>query len=109
MAFIFKYSPREGTKSALLPDDISEEVKDIRNKILLDDLAKTSLDFNNAMVVSVEQVLVESHARRGDGLFMGRTRNHRKAIFAGEDSLIGRLVDVEIKSATTTALDSVLV
>ena len=109
MAFIFKYSPREGTKSALLPDDISEEIKDTRNKILLDDLAKTSLDFNNAMVGSVEQVLVESHARRGDGLLMGRTRNHRKAIFAGEDSLIGRLVNVEIKSATTTALDSVLV
>jgi tRNA-2-methylthio-N6-dimethylallyladenosine synthase len=35
-AFIFKYSPREGTKAALMEDDVSKEVKEDRHSILLD-------------------------------------------------------------------------
>ncbi|MDD4294739.1 MAG: tRNA (N6-isopentenyl adenosine(37)-C2)-methylthiotransferase MiaB, partial [Candidatus Omnitrophica bacterium] len=35
-AFIFKYSPREGTKAALMEDDVSKEVKEERHSILLD-------------------------------------------------------------------------
>ena len=37
-AFIFKYSPHPGAKSASLLDSVSEEVKLERNNILLDDL-----------------------------------------------------------------------
>jgi tRNA-2-methylthio-N6-dimethylallyladenosine synthase len=37
-AYIFKYSPRPGAKSALLQDTVSEEEKLRRNNILLDDL-----------------------------------------------------------------------
>ena len=39
-AYIFKYSPRPGAKSALLADTVSEEEKLRRNNILLDDLEK---------------------------------------------------------------------
>lgn len=108
MAFIFKYSPRAGTKSALMPDDVSEDEKERRNAELLKELEKTSLDFNNALVGRTERVLVEGAARRGDGMMMGRTRTHRKAIFKAPAELAGQFANVKILSATTTALDAQL-
>ena len=108
MAFIFKYSPRAGTKSALMPDDVSEDEKERRNAELLKELEKTSLDFNNALVGRTERVLVEGAARRGDGMMMGRTRTHRKAIFKAPAELAGQFANVKILAATTTALDAQL-
>lgn len=40
MAFIFKYSPRAGTKSALMQDDVPESEKERRNSELLSELEK---------------------------------------------------------------------
>ena len=108
MAFIFKYSPRAGTLSAERPDDIPEDVKEARNKILLGDLEKQSLAFNNALIGTTQQILVEARAKRGENMFMGRTRTHRKVVFKGDESLVGRLLDVKIKAATVSALDAQL-
>ena len=41
-------------------------------------------------------------------MFMGRTRTHRKVVFKGDESLVGRLLDVKIKAATVSALDAQL-
>lgn len=108
MAFIFKYSPRAGTLSAQQPDDISETEKEERNQILLGDLARQSLDFNERFVGNVEEVLVEGFAKRGEGVLMGRTRNHRKVVFEAPPSLIGSMRKVKIVSATVTTLEGVL-
>ena len=105
MAFIFKYSPRLGTKSAELPDSISEEIKEQRNQILLADLAKQSIAYHDALVGTVQEVLVESTARRGENLYMGRTRTHRKVIFPSTPDKIAKLINVKINSATVTALE----
>ena len=108
MAFIFKYSPRAGTLSAQQPDDISETEKEERNQILLGDLARQSLDFNERFVGNVEEILVEGFAKRGEGVLMGRTRNHRKVVFEAPPSLIGSMRKVKIVSATVTTLEGVL-
>ena len=42
-------------------------------------------------------------------MFMGRTRTHRKAVFKGSPDLVGKLVDVKINAATTTALEAEIV
>ena len=49
-AFIFKYSPRAGAKSAEWADDIPQEIKEERNQILLADLEKRSIAGNLACV-----------------------------------------------------------
>ena len=108
MAFVFKYSERAGTKSAELDDNISDEVKEQRNQRLLAELEKQSMDFHNKMVGRTYQVLVENNAKRGESMFMGRTRNHRKCIFKADESFIGKLVNVKINSATVTALDATI-
>lgn len=108
MAFIFRYSPRAGTPSAEMPDDVPEEEKRRRNAELLGELEKTSRAYNGSLVGSVQEVLVEGPARRGEGVMMGRTRTHRKALFKAPESLAGSLARVKVLSATTTALEAEL-
>ncbi len=109
MAFIFKYSPRMGTESAKLPDSVPEEVKEMRNQILLGDLAEQSMRYHDKFIGTTQEVLVESAAKRGENLFMGRTRTHRKAIFRASPDDIAKLVNVKINSITVTALEGEIV
>lgn len=105
MAFVFRYSPRNGTLSAAECDDVPAEVKEYRDKTLLADLEKQSLSFGRAMVGKTWPVLVEGAARRGENLMMGRTPNHRKVIFAGTSADVGKTLDILVRNATVTALE----
>jgi len=104
MAYLFKYSVRPGTTAEPLGDPISKEVKEYRNKVLIDLLRKSSLARNEQLVGKVEEVLLEGPAKRGEGMFMGRTRGHRKVIVPASERLVGELVPVQIKSATASTL-----
>ena len=108
MAYIFKYSPRAGTPSAGLEDDVPEEEKERRNRELLEILRVQSLEFNERLVGSVQEILVEAPAKRGAGMVMGRTRTHRKVIFKGPDSLVGKLAEVRIDEAGVSAMTGTL-
>ncbi|MEX0330524.1 MAG: tRNA (N6-isopentenyl adenosine(37)-C2)-methylthiotransferase MiaB [Puniceicoccaceae bacterium] len=104
MAFIFKYSERAGTKAAEMGDDISAEVKDQRNKILLEVLGESSLRRNQGLLGSVQSVLVEGPARKGEGMFMGRNPGNRKLIFPATERLVGQVVPVRVTDATVSIL-----
>ncbi|GAB4285853.1 MAG: tRNA (N6-isopentenyl adenosine(37)-C2)-methylthiotransferase MiaB [Opitutales bacterium] len=107
--FIFKYSVRPNTSAEPLGDPIPKEVKEERNQILLDILNKSSLRRNESLVGSTQEILVESPARRGEGLYTGRTRGFRKVIFPGKPRLVGELVPVHIEEATASYLRGSLV
>jgi len=102
MAFIFKYSVRPGTTAEPLGDPIAPETKEARNKVLLDILGQSSLRRNQALIGSEEEVLVEGPARRGEGMYLGRNRGHRKIIFPGNDRLVGELVPVLVTDASVS-------
>lgn len=104
MAFIFKYSPRSGTVSAGLVDDVAAEVKEQRNQILLERLGEFSRACHERLVGRVEPVLTEAPARRGEGLYMGRTPGNRKVIFPAQPRLIGQMVPVRLLEAHTSHL-----
>jgi len=104
MAFIFKYSPRSGTPAAEMEDDVPKEVKEERNQILLEILEEQSLRRNESLVGTTQEILVEGPARKGEGMYQGRTPGYRKVVFPGNERLIGQLVDVHIEEATTTIL-----
>jgi|TARA_B100001964_G_C14003907_1_gene496238 tRNA-2-methylthio-N6-dimethylallyladenosine synthase len=108
MAFVFKYSERSGTVAADMPTQTTREVKEARNQRLLRVLEKHSLKRNFSLVGSVQEVLVEGPARKGNGMLMGRTRGYRKVLFRGNDPFIGEIIDVRIKDATTTTLNGEL-
>jgi tRNA-2-methylthio-N6-dimethylallyladenosine synthase len=68
-------------------------------------LHKHSLARNESLVGTTQEVLVEGLPRKGEGVVFGRNRGGRKIIFPGEESLIGKLVNVRIESATVAAME----
>ena len=115
-SFIFKYSPRPGTKAYdRLPDDVPEDVKKARNQALLEAQAEVSLAGNRAFVGTRQQVLVEGLSTRDekkavqpgpDGVaqLTGRTMCDRIVVFDAPLRLVGRLVDVDITAAGAWSL-----
>jgi tRNA-2-methylthio-N6-dimethylallyladenosine synthase len=109
MAYIAQYSQRPGAVSSRWVDDVPKQVKKERYHTLTQDLMKTSLEHNKKMVGKIYRVLVRGKERKGDflsGLTEGKI-NVR--IYASDDSLIGKIVDVKIKSATEFSVAGELV
>jgi tRNA-2-methylthio-N6-dimethylallyladenosine synthase len=103
MAYIFKYSVRSGTPAATMPGPVPDEVKEERNQILLRLLEQNSRRRNEALVGTVQEVLVEGPDRKGLR-YQGRTRGNRTVHFAATERLIGELVPVHIARATPAVL-----
>lgn len=108
MAYIFKYSIRSGTVAAELGDQISDEVKEHRNQVLLDILRKNSGARNQSLVGTIQEVLVEGPDKKGQH-FTGRTRGNRVAIFDADPRLVGQLVPLQVDRATVSSLYGSLV
>jgi tRNA-2-methylthio-N6-dimethylallyladenosine synthase len=112
-SFIFKYSPREGTKAdQLYPDDVPEPVKRRRNNELLAIQTAISLEDNRRFIGQTAQVLVEGQSRataRRDGWqgaeqLSGRTACDRIVVFEGPEQLVGQFVTVAIEAASAVTL-----
>lgn len=104
MAYIFKYSPREGTVAATMADQIAEPIKEDRNRRLLEVLGRTSLARNRLHLHSIQPVLVERVAKRDSAQLVGRTPYFKKAFFTGDRRLIGSTVPLRIDEVRTTCL-----
>ena len=103
-AFSFVYSRRPGTPAADLDDDTPEIVKLQRLRrlqLLINDQAAA---IGEAMVGTVQRVLVEGPSRRDPNEMMGRTGNNRIVNFPAPARLIGQMVDVRIDTALTNTL-----
>jgi tRNA-2-methylthio-N6-dimethylallyladenosine synthase len=115
-SFIFKYSPRPGTKAYdRLPDDVPEDVKKERNRLLLEAQEEVSLAGNQRFIGTRQQVLVEGLSTRDekraidpgpDGVaqLTGRTMCDRIVVFDAPTRLIGRLVNIDILAAGAWSL-----
>ena len=98
-SYIFKYSPRPGTVSSELTDDVPQAEKDRRNQVLLAIQEEHSAEKNRAMVGQTVEVLVEGESKVA-GRFTGRTSQHRLVHFASSDrELFGQYVPVKVTEA----------
>ncbi|MFM9025029.1 MAG: radical SAM protein, partial [Planctomycetaceae bacterium] len=119
-SFIFKYSPRPGTKAFdRLPDDVPDDVKRERNRLLLAAQEEASLAGNRRFVGTRQRVLVEGLSSRdekqgidlgpdGTAQLAGRTTCDRIVVFDAPTRLVGRIVDVDILAAGAWALSGVV-
>ena len=99
-AFVFKYSPRPGTRSAALPDDVPTEEKERRDQVLLADQQTRGLARNERLVGSVRDVLVEGPSLRNAARWSGRDSGNRIVVFEPTRPLApGELVAVKIAEA----------
>ncbi len=98
-SFSFIYSPRPGTPAVELPDDTPAEVKSTRLMRLQKRIDEQAFAISQAMVGTVQRVLVEAHAKKDALELAGRTDNNRVVNFAGNERLIGHFVDVRVVHA----------
>lgn len=104
-AFTFIYSAREGTPAAKMKDNISEEEKKERLQRLMDLQNKISRTKNEILVGKTFEVLVEGVSKNNPNILSGRTRTNKLVNFAGDQNLIGKLVDVRIIKGLTWSLN----
>ena len=98
-SFSFVYSARPGTPAADLEDPISKQTKLAWLARLQDLLNAQGQAHSQAMVASVQTVLVEGPSKRNPEELCGRTANHRIVNFSGDHALIGSMVAMRITEA----------
>jgi len=103
-SFSFIYSSRPGTPAANLPDPVPMEEKKQRLARLQAAIDTNAKAISQAMVGSVQRVLVEGVSKKSDAELTGRTENMRYVNFPGHARLIGQFVDVEITAAMSNSL-----
>ena len=95
-SFSFLYSPRPGTPAAFMQDDTPEATKLAR----LDKLQKIneaqSKALSEAMLGTVQRVLIEGASWKDSSLLAGKTDNNRVVDIAGGADLIHQFVNVKI-------------
>ena len=101
-SFVFKYSPRPGTRSAARPDDVPTAEKERRDQVLLADQEKRGQLRNNALVGTVREVLVEGPSKRNKSRWSGRDGGNRIVVWddpGGVSAKSGDIVRVAITEA----------
>ena len=104
-AFTFIYSKRKGTPAAEMENQIPEDVKHERFNRVLSKVNEIVGEINQSYIGKTVEVLVEGKSKTDDNRFMGRTRQNKLVNFdAKSEDLIGKLINVEITSATGFSL-----
>jgi len=103
-SFSFVYSPRPGTPAAALPDPVPHDQKKRRLEMLQQRINEQAAAISAGMVGTIQRVLVEKQSRKSERQVTGRTENNRWVNFDGDESLIGRFVDVRITEALPNSL-----
>src|SRR6478672_9653787 len=98
-SFSFIFSRRPGTPAANLADDTPDAVKHQRLERLQAAINAHARKISDAMVGSVQTVLVEGPSRKNPREMTGRTENMRYVNFPGDARMVGAFVDVEITQA----------
>ena len=100
-AFTFKFSPREGTPATRMPAEltVSDGVASERLERLITLVRTLARERNMRQLGRREEVLIEKVARRGE-LLQARTRDFKTVLVPGDESMIGRYVDVELTGTT---------
>ncbi|MBK5970523.1 MULTISPECIES: tRNA (N6-isopentenyl adenosine(37)-C2)-methylthiotransferase MiaB [Thiorhodovibrio] len=103
-SFSFIFSPRPGTPAASYPDDTPRAVKQARLERLQALINSQAQAISQAMVGSVQRVLLERPSKRDPKQVSGRTENNRVVNLSAPAELIGSFVDVHITEALPNSL-----
>ncbi|MCK5810267.1 MAG: tRNA (N6-isopentenyl adenosine(37)-C2)-methylthiotransferase MiaB [Cocleimonas sp.] len=103
-SFSFIYSQRPGTPASSFVDDTSMETKKERLKHLQKRILEMAAEISQAMIGTVQSVLVTNVSKRSDEEVAGKTENNRTVNFQGSKRLIGKFVDVKITEAFPNSL-----
>ncbi len=104
-AYTFVYSRRKGTPAASYESNITEaEAKDRLhrlNELVNEGYAYGNKRFENKIV----KVLVEGYSKTNASVLSGHTENNKLVNLTGDESVIGKIVDVKITKSKTWSLE----
>jgi len=96
-AYTFLYSKRSGTPAATMENQVPDEVAKERFQRLLKVVSECSERQTKKLHGQTVRVLVEEQNAQDATLLTGRLSNNLLVHFPGDNSLIGKFVDVELK------------
>ena len=100
-AFIFRYSPREGTRAAKeKANEVPEKVKEERNQDLLRLLTRQAKARAKGRIGSLVEILVEGPSKTNPDRLTGRTRQNWPVVFEGGSRHLAQLLTVRITEST---------
>lgn len=102
--YSFIYSKRTGTKAAEIDDRISDDVKGKRMRTLLDVQREITSEHYKRFIGRKMRVLAEEPSKKREGFLTGKSSEFIIVEFAGDSSLIGSFVDIEITDAMNWAV-----
>lgn len=104
-AYMFKYSPREGTKAYKMNDDVDEITKSKRLTEIIDEQQKISYEINQELIGTETEILIEGFSKKSNDFLAGRTDTNKVVIIPNEDNITkADYVKVKINKATSGTL-----
>jgi len=104
MTYSFIYSPRKDTPAAAMECQIPDDVKGERFNRLLLLQNEITLEKNKPMEGKTVRVLCDGPSKNNDNVYSGRTEGNKIVLFDGNETDIGKFVDLKIVRAETFAL-----
>jgi len=103
------YSPREGTKAAIMEGQIDNKVKAARLNEINALQSQLARELNEEYVGRKFDILVDGPAPRGEGSLQGRTKTDKVVIVKGGPEYMGRYMDVKITRASHWSLEGEII
>ena len=93
---VFKYSPRKGTKAAVMPNQIDGNKKEERSRRLIELSNQNEEAYNEQYIGKEVEVLFEEEK---NGLWQGHTKNYILAHYKTEENMENKMIKLQCKEA----------
>ena len=96
---VFKYSRREGTKAAVMPDQVPDQIKTVRSAKLLELSRQKQKAYEETLIGTTQEVLREEETCVDGKVYQtGHTKEYVKVGMEVAEDLSNQLVNVQIES-----------
>ena len=89
---VFKYSPRKGTKAAVMPNQIDGNKKEERSRKLIELSNENEKTYNEQYVGKKVEILFEEEK---NGMWQGHTKNYILAHYKTEENLENKMITLQ--------------
>ena len=104
MTYSFIYSPRKDTPAAAMDCQIPDSIKGERMNRLLETQNEIALEKNKPLEGKILRVLCDGKSKNNENVYSGRTEGNKIVLFDGDESDVGKFVNIKIDRAETFAL-----
>lgn len=102
---VFKYSPRKGTKAAVMPNQINGDIKEERSKKLIELSDRNEIEYNKSYNGKNVEVLFEEEK---DGMYKGHTQNYIMVYCQSKEKLDNKIIDVVCEKAEKEHINAIM-